>query len=89
MEVAQVMQYFVAAVMVAVKIATPLLLAAVIVGLCVSLFQALTQINEGTLAFIPKILVMALVLWFTLPWVVRELVSFTTQVFVAAAGASR
>ncbi|GMV81925.1 MAG: flagellar biosynthetic protein FliQ [Planctomycetota bacterium] len=74
------LELFGLAAMVAVKLATPLLLAAVIVGLAVSLFQALTQINESTLSFIPKLMVMGLVLWLCLPWMSRELVEFTTRI---------
>lgn len=74
------LELFGLAAMVAVKLATPLLLAAVIVGLAVSLFQALTQINESTLSFIPKLMVMGLVLWLCLPWMSREMVEFTTRI---------
>lgn len=89
MDAAQLLNLFAAGATVAVKIAGPVLLATVLIGLCVSLFQALTQINESTLAFVPKLIVIGLVLWFSLPWIVREMVAFTTQVFAAAAGATR
>jgi len=59
----------------------PMLAAALIIGLAVSLFQAVTQINEMTMTFVPKIvgiLVTGLVL---LPWMMRVMLSFTRQVF--------
>ena len=89
METAHLLEAFIGAAMLAVKIATPLLISAVLIGLAVSLFQALTQINESTLAFIPKLFVMALVMWFSLPWIVREMVTFTTHMFETAAGVTR
>lgn len=81
MDVATLLHLFIMAVTLAVKIAAPILLAAVVIGLAVSLFQALTQINESTLAFIPKLLVVAVVIYLTLPWMVQEMVGFTTYVF--------
>ena len=89
MDSATLLHIFSAATMVAVKVVAPMLIAAVVIGLMVSLFQALTQINEATLAFIPKVLVMIIMMWLMLPWMVRELVTFTTQAFAMAAGAAR
>jgi flagellar biosynthetic protein FliQ len=74
-----------AAMMVALKISGPILATALVIGLLISLFQALTQINEATLAFLPKLVVMIMVFWFTLPWIIREIVSFTTEMFHLAA----
>lgn len=59
--------------------AGPLLGAALLVGLLISLFQAATQINEMTLSFIPKLLAMALVLVIAGPWMLHTLVSFTRE----------
>jgi flagellar biosynthesis protein FliQ len=59
----------------------PLLGVALIVGLLVSIFQALTQINEATLTFIPKILAIGGALLIMGPWMLRILASFTTQVY--------
>lgn len=55
----------------------PLLLAALITGVVVGAFQAATQINEMTLSFIPKLLVLALVLALAGPWMLRTLVDYT------------
>lgn len=89
MDSSTLLHVFSMATLVAVKVVAPMLISAVIIGLAVSLFQALTQINEATLAFIPKVVVMIIVLWLLLPWMVRELVTFTVQSFAMAAEASR
>ena len=58
-------------------VAAPMLLAALVTGLVISVLQAATQINEMTLSFIPKLLAMAAVLAFTGPWMIRNLVEYT------------
>lgn len=63
------------------KIALPLLLSGLIVGLVVSIFQAVTQIQEMTLAIIPKILVTALVLVVAGPWMLNELIGYTEELY--------
>jgi len=65
----------------ALEVTGPILLGGMIVGLAVGIFQAVTQIHEMTLSFIPKIVVVALVLLFLLPWLLNNLVDFTTNVF--------
>ena len=57
-------------------VSAPLLLAALATGLVVSIFQAATQINEMTLSFIPKLLVMFVTLVVAGPWMLQTLVSF-------------
>ncbi len=64
------------AIWVTIKIAAPVMLAGLAVGFIVSLFQALTQIQEQTLAFIPKILSIFIVLMLTLPFMADSLNSF-------------
>jgi flagellar biosynthetic protein FliQ len=64
---------------VAMLAAGPLLLASLVTGLLVSVFQAATQINEMTLSFIPKILVMFIVLVITGPWALQLLVDYITR----------
>lgn len=59
----------------------PLLLVALVVGLAVSIFQALTQINEATLSFIPKVLAIAGTLLILGPWMIRIMTSFTTEIY--------
>jgi flagellar biosynthesis protein FliQ len=63
------------------KVALPLLLAGLIVGLLISVFQAITQIQEMTLTFIPKILVTILVLVVAGPWMLNELLAYTEQLY--------
>lgn len=62
-------------------LATPLLGAALIVGLVVSVLQALTQINEATLTFIPKMLIVGVVFLIAAPWMLDVLGAFTVGLF--------
>jgi len=64
-----------------IELAGPVLLAGLLVGLSVSIFMALTQINEVTLTFIPKIAATAAALVLFGPWMLTRLVSFTTTLF--------
>jgi flagellar biosynthetic protein FliQ len=59
----------------------PVLMAAIVVGLMVSVFQAATQIHEMTLVFVPKILAIVLCLMILSPWMLNYLVSYTISVF--------
>ena len=70
------------AVKVTLMLAAPMLLGALIVGIMVSLFQAVTQINEQTLSFIPKILVIVMALVFLSPWMMETLTSFTKELYI-------
>ncbi len=70
----------------ALALAAPLLLAALITGVVVSAFQAATQINEMTLSFIPKLLVMTLVLVIAGPWMLRILISYTRELIMSIPG---
>jgi flagellar biosynthesis protein FliQ len=65
----------------AFKVAMPLLLAGLAVGLLVSIFQAVTQIQEMTLAFIPKIIAAAAVLAVAGPWMLAQIVSYTIALY--------
>lgn len=69
------------AVFVALVAAAPVLVLSMIVGLVVSLFQAVTQIQEPTLAFIPKILISAFALLFFGPFILAMLTDFMSRVF--------
>lgn len=64
---------------VAVIIAAPMLLFGLVVGLMVSIFQAVTQIQEMTLAFIPKILAIVLSIALFFPWMVQIMITYTTE----------
>jgi flagellar biosynthesis protein FliQ len=62
-------------------ISAPVLLVGLIVGLVISIFQAVTQVHEMTLAFVPKILAVMLALLFAAPWMIDQLVTFTHNLF--------
>lgn len=64
-------------------LSAPMLLVALAVGLVVSIFQALTQINESTLAFVPKILGVFAALALAGPWLINTLLAFTIGLFNA------
>jgi flagellar biosynthetic protein FliQ len=66
-----------------VALAAPLLLASLVVGLVVSIFQAVTQINEATLTFIPKMLAIVVVLVVMAPWMTQMITSYTTELFTS------
>ena len=62
-------------------IAAPLLLIALVTGLVIGMLQAATQINESTLSFIPKLLLLVLTLFAAGPWILRVLVDFTHDLY--------
>jgi flagellar biosynthetic protein FliQ len=62
-------------------IAAPMLLLGLIVGVTISILQAVTQIQEMTLTFVPKIIAVAVALLVFLPWIISRLVIFTTQLY--------
>ena len=67
-------------------LAAPLLLSALVVGLLVGVFQAATQINEMTLSFIPKLLVLALALAVAGPWMLQLITGFTRRLIESIPG---
>ncbi len=62
-------------------VSAPMLLLALTVGLTISILQSITQIQEMTLTFIPKIVAVALALVVFLPWMITTIVSFTSRLF--------
>jgi len=60
-------------------LAAPILLASLAVGLIVAMFQAATQINEMTLSFVPKLMIIAVVMMTAGPWMIRQITGFTTR----------
>ncbi|MHB1627313.1 MAG: flagellar biosynthesis protein FliQ [Bacilli bacterium] len=62
------------------ELAGPLLVAGLLVGLIVSVFQATTQIQEQTLSFIPKIVVVGVILALTGPWMLQQIMGFTVNI---------
>mgnify|MGYP001556761883 CR=1 FL=1 len=71
------------AVKVTLMLAAPMLIGALLVGILVSLFQAVTQINEQTLSFIPKILVIVIAMVIASPWMMETLTSFTQELYTS------
>ena len=71
------------AVKVTLMLAAPMLIGALIVGIMVSLFQAVTQINEQTLSFIPKILVIVMAMVLLSPWMMETITSFTHDLYTS------
>jgi flagellar biosynthesis protein FliQ len=69
------------ALIVTTMIAAPLLLVALIAGLVIGMLQAATQINEQTLSFIPKLLLLVITLFVAGPWMLRVLIDYTHELF--------
>lgn len=79
METPEVLEIAREAIMVSLQIGAPIMAVALVVGLAISLIQALTQIQELTLTFVPKILVIFLSLLIFLPFMLSTLTSFTER----------
>jgi flagellar biosynthesis protein FliQ len=71
------------ALMVVAQVAGPVLLASMVIGVVIAVFQAATQINEMTLTFIPKIVAVAVILLLLGSWMGTKMISFTTELFMA------
>ena len=69
------------ALLLALKLAMPILLVTLVIGFGVSLMQSVTQIQEVTLSFVPKLLGVAAVILFTGHWMLAQIVDFTHQLF--------
>ena len=70
------------AILVTLLVSAPLLGFALLVGVIISIFQAVTQIQEMTLTFVPKIIVVLLALIVFGPWILRILINFTSTLFL-------
>lgn len=62
-------------------ISFPILMGGLLAGLIISIFQATTQINEMTLSFVPKIIVVAAIIVLLMPWMTNMMVDFTLRLF--------
>jgi flagellar biosynthetic protein FliQ len=71
------------AIKITLLVAAPVLIVGLIVGVAISLFQAVTQIQEMTLVFVPKIVAVLVVLVAALPWMLSLLMTFTHNLFVS------
>ncbi|AMM40548.1 Flagellar biosynthesis protein FliQ [Candidatus Desulfofervidus auxilii] len=66
-------------------VSAPLLGVALLVGLLIAIFQAITQVHEMTLTFVPKIVAVMLMLLFLLPWISQKIICFTQNVIISIA----
>lgn len=64
------------------SVAAPMLLAGLITGVSVSVFQSITQLRDMTLTFVPKIVAVAVTLVFVLPWIMNIIISFANNIFL-------
>lgn len=81
MDQGQVLEIFRSALYVGFKIAAPLLTVSIIIGLVIAIFQAATQIHEQTLTFVPKVLVLSLMILILGSWMITTFSEFFTQIF--------
>ncbi|MCL4423520.1 MAG: flagellar biosynthesis protein FliQ [Actinobacteria bacterium] len=71
------------ALVVTAEVAVPILAVSLVVGVVVSLFQAMTQINDYTFTFVPKLIAVAAVLFIAGPWMLQQVVGFTTSLLTS------
>jgi len=71
---------------VAAKLSAPVLVTALVVGLAISLLQSITQLQEATLSFVPKLAAVAVALLVCGHWMITEMVSFTNDLFAKIPG---
>jgi flagellar biosynthesis protein FliQ len=69
------------AIVLVLMLGAPIMLMAIIVGLAISILQAVTQLQDQTLSFVPKIIAMALAGLALLPWMMHRLVDYATEIF--------
>lgn len=67
-------------------LAAPLLISALLIGLLIGMFQAATQINEMTLSFIPKLLVLVVAIMVAGPWMLDLIVNYTRNLYLSIPG---
>lgn len=81
MESAEVLEVLRDSIYVLIIISAPIMITALVVGLIIALIQALTQIQEATLTFVPKVLAMLLVLVLTMPFMIEQLTGLNNRLF--------
>ncbi len=74
--------FFLEAIKTTIILAAPMLLAGLVTGLLISIFQAATQINEMTMTFIPKMLAVAVALLVAFPWMIQVLIEFFQNLLI-------
>jgi len=81
-----VVHYGVDALKMVLMLSMPMLLVALVVGVAISLFQAVTQIQEMTLTFVPKIIAVFLILVLAAGWMIEKMVAYTQHIFNSIPG---
>ena len=81
MDTIQLTEIFRDAIMTGFKVAAPILLVSILVGLFISIIQAATSINEQTMTFVPKLIVIALVLILFGGWMLQQMVDLVNRIF--------
>lgn len=81
MDTIQLTEIFRDAIMTGFKVATPILLVSILVGLFISIIQAATSINEQTMTFVPKLIVIALMLIVFGGWMLQQMVDLVNRIF--------
>ena len=82
----EVLSIFQKAILVTLKLAGPMLVASIVIGLIIAVFQAATQIHEQTLTFVPKIIVIAIILIVAGSWMLTNLTEYFTYLMTLMAG---
>ena len=77
------------AIVLALEVTLPFLMLSLVIGVIVSLFQAVTQIQEQTLTFVPKLIALALALVLLGPWMLHTMVGYTAGLFAGLPGIMR
>lgn len=81
MTISQINEVLQAAMVAALKVAAPILIVSILLGLIVSIFQAATQIHEQTLTFVPKLVAIGVILVILGPWMFETMNDFTLYIF--------
>ncbi|GMA27828.1 flagellar biosynthesis protein FliQ [Arenivirga flava] len=81
MDTASVLDIAMQAILMGAKLSAPMLVTALVVGFAISLLQSITQVQEVTLSFVPKMVAVSAALVIAGNWMITEMVSFTTQLF--------
>jgi flagellar biosynthesis protein FliQ len=81
METTEVLEVLRDSIYVLVIVSAPVMITALVVGLIIAVIQALTQIQEATLTFVPKVLAMLLVLVLTMPFIIEEITGLNNRLF--------
>ena len=67
------------AIVLTLLIGSPVMLTAVVVGLTISILQAVTQIQDQTISFVPKIIAMLLIMLYAMPWIMSQMIEYSTN----------